>query len=111
VQGESLRPLLTNPAAPWDRPALTTYRFMNHTVRAEGWRYIRYADGGEELYDETRDPYEWTNLASKPDFATRKAELSRWLPQENKPEMQAARAAGAEGGRPLRRANRANRRP
>lgn len=111
VQGESLRPLLANPAAPWDRPALTTYRFMNHTVRAEGWRYIRYADGGEELYDEARDPYEWINLAGKPEFAARKSELSRWLPQENKPELQPARPADAEGRLPARRANRANRRP
>ena len=38
---------------------------MNHTVRTEDWRYIRYADGGEELYDETKDPYEWTNRATE----------------------------------------------
>ncbi|MBT3637893.1 MAG: iduronate-2-sulfatase, partial [Opitutae bacterium] len=28
-----------------------------------GWRYIRYADGGEELYEIEKDPYEWNNLA------------------------------------------------
>ena len=28
-----------------------------------GWRYVRYADGGEELYEIEKDPYEWNNLA------------------------------------------------
>ncbi|MDH7571648.1 MAG: sulfatase, partial [Armatimonadota bacterium] len=76
VQDPSVRPLLQNPTAPWERPALTTYKFKNHTVRTEEWRYIRYADGGEELYDEVKDPYEWTNLAAKPEYAAKKAELA-----------------------------------
>ena len=32
-------------------------------LSGEGWRYIRYADGGEELYEIEKDPYEWNNLA------------------------------------------------
>ena len=96
VEGESLRPLLADPAAPWDRPALTTYGYRNHAVRSEGWRYIRYADGGEELYDEARDPYEWTNLAGRPEQAARKEELARWLPRGDKPDIGGAREAGAE---------------
>ena len=51
------------PEAAWDTPAITTHGFKNHTVRTEGWRYIRYADGDEELYDEAADPLEYTNLA------------------------------------------------
>lgn len=85
VQGKSLRPLLADPAAPWDAPAITTYRLNNHSIRAEGWRYTRYADGGEELYDETQDPYEWTNLASRPESASRKTALGQWLPKDNQP--------------------------
>src|SRR4051812_42144172 len=65
VEGRSLRSLLVAPSSSWDQPALTTYRFKNHAVRSEGWRYIRYANGDEELYDETNDPNEWTNLAGK----------------------------------------------
>jgi arylsulfatase A-like enzyme len=84
VEGRSLRSLLANPAAPWEQPALTTHGYGNHAVRTEKWRYIRYRDGGEELYDETKDPFEWTNLAGKPDFASVKAELARHLPNVNK---------------------------
>jgi len=96
VQGRSLHLLLANPGAPWDQPAITTYKFMNHAVRSEGWRLIRYADGGEELYDESADPYEWTNLATKPGFAAKRSELARWLPAENKPDIGGGRDAGAE---------------
>ncbi|MEY4688614.1 MAG: hypothetical protein RIR76_2637 [Verrucomicrobiota bacterium] len=85
-EGVSIRRLLADPKASWDLPALTTYRFNNHTVRSEGWRYIRYANGDEELYDETRDPNEWTNLAAKPEFAARKAELAKSLPKTNAPD-------------------------
>ena len=65
VQGQSLRALLADPTARWDEPAVTTYKYMNHAVRTEDYRYIRYADGGEEFYDERQDPYEWTNLVSR----------------------------------------------
>ncbi|WP_373651213.1 sulfatase [Schlesneria sp. DSM 10557] len=91
VEGRSIRTLLENPAAPWEAPALTTYRFGNHTIRNEGWRLIRYANGDEELYDETADPYEWTNLAKDPRYASRKAELARYLPSRNEPEIPSAK--------------------
>ena len=39
--------------------ALTTHGYMNHAVRDSRWRYIRYADGSEELYDHEADTYEW----------------------------------------------------
>lgn len=85
VEGPSLRPLLADPAAAWDRPALTTHGYQNHAVRSEKWRYIRYADGSEELYDETADPFEWTNLASAAEHAATKAELARSFPKVNAP--------------------------
>ena len=69
VQGKSIRSLLEDPKAAWDQPAVTTYMFNNHTVRTEDWRYIRYANGDEELYHDAEDPYEWTNLAMRPEFA------------------------------------------
>jgi arylsulfatase A-like enzyme len=85
VEGVSFRALLANPDAPWDLPARTTFHFNNHAVRTEQWRYIRYHDGGEELYDEIKDPLEWTNLAGKPEFAAVKKELAKWLPKTNAP--------------------------
>ncbi len=83
VEGTSLRPLLAEPAAAWDRPALSTYLYMNHTIRTEAWRYTRYRDGGEELYNERKDPNEWQNLAADPALENVKRELARWLPKTN----------------------------
>lgn len=85
VEGKSLRKLLADPTAAWDAPALTTHGLGNHAVRSEGWRYIRYANGDQELYDETKDPYEWVNLASEPGNADRMKELAGWLPQKSAP--------------------------
>jgi arylsulfatase A-like enzyme len=81
LDGQSLVPLLRDPQRAWDRPALTTHGRGNHALRSERWRYIRYADGGEELYDHANDPHEWTNLAGKPEFAAVQAELANFLPK------------------------------
>jgi arylsulfatase A-like enzyme len=103
VEGPSIVPLLRNPQAAWDRPAITTHGFKNHTVRTEQWRYIRYADGSEELYDETKDPYEWTNLATKPEFARTKAELAKWLPEKNAPHKGAGGPGDEDDAKPARK--------
>ncbi|HVX61304.1 MAG TPA: sulfatase [Pirellulales bacterium] len=87
VEGPSIRPLLAEPAAPWKRAALTTFHRNNHSLRSERWRYIRYADGGEELYDHDADPYEWKNLAAAAEHEQVKAELARWLPKVNREEL------------------------
>jgi arylsulfatase A-like enzyme len=83
LDGTSLVPLLKNPSLEWNRPALTTHGQGNHALRSERWRYIRYADGGEELYDHDNDPNEWTNLAGKPEFNAVKSTLAKSLPQSD----------------------------
>jgi choline-sulfatase len=80
LDGTSLVPQLRDAAAPRERPAVTTHNAGNHGVRSERWRYIRYADGSEELYDMEADPREWTNLAGNPEHAAVIAEHRRWLP-------------------------------
>jgi len=80
LDGTSLVPLLKNPALEWNRPALTTHGLGNHALRSERWRYIRYANGDEELYDHANDRNEWTNLAGRPEFAAVKADLAKSLP-------------------------------
>ncbi|MCZ6673205.1 MAG: sulfatase [Verrucomicrobia bacterium] len=85
VEGVSIVPLLKDPQANWGIPAITTYVYQNHAVRSERWRYIRYADGGEELYDHSKDPYEWTNLALDPTYTSVKLGLRAWLPTEEAP--------------------------
>ena len=87
VEGTSLVPLLRDPEAEWDRPAISTHYFGNHAVRNERFRYIRYHDGSEELYDHDADPNEWHNLAGNPDYADAQAELASWLPTEEAPDL------------------------
>ncbi len=99
IQGPTLRPLLDNPQAAWDRVGVTTHGRGNHAVRDQAWRYIRYADGSEELYDHRNDPYEWTNLADRPDQAAIKKRLAAMLPTEeaaNAPTEQAKAAKSKE---------------
>ncbi len=96
LDGHSLRPLLADPTgAKWTVPAAALSCIeggekvetgvvappakQHFTVRTADWRYILYADGDEELYDHTRDPQEWTNLARKPDHTAKKAELREML--------------------------------
>lgn len=86
IEGISFISLLRNPNALWDRPAISTYGPNNHAVRTDQWRYIHYANGDEELYDEQADPKEWTNLASKPEYTAVKKHLSTYLPKFNIPD-------------------------
>jgi uncharacterized sulfatase len=74
VHGRSLLPLLKNPDARWDHPAVTQVRrgaagstYMGYSIRTDRWRYTEWDGGkqGVELYDERRDPSESTNLASE----------------------------------------------
>ncbi len=63
-EGHSLVPLMKDPQAEWPHVALSSFGKGNHAVRSEHFRYIRYRDGSEELYDHRKDPHEWKNLAS-----------------------------------------------
>lgn len=85
VEGQSIVKLLKDPQAEWSQPAITTHGFKNHAVRTEDWRYICYANGDEELYDEANDPYEWKNLAKESGYASVKEKLAQWLPVKNAP--------------------------
>ena len=75
---------------------MCTYFRNNHSVRSERWRYTRYHDGTEELYDHKADPLEWTNLATRHEYHTVKLELSRWMPTVNAADSVHERGA-AEG--------------
>lgn len=102
LDGHSFKPLLKDPVnGTWDGPdAALTFIYSgawvksddqhNWSLRSRDFRYIRYRDGGEELYDHRVDPYEWTNLAGDPEhadtltaFRDRLAEQvpAAWLPR------------------------------
>ena len=85
VDGPSLAPWLRDASLPLQRPALTTYGPGNHALRDERWRYVRYADGSEELYDHDADPHEWRNLAADPELDAIRSGFTRWLPQNETP--------------------------
>ncbi len=80
LDGQSLAPLLADPHAAWDRPALSTWLYKNHSLRTERYRLIRYRDDTEELYDHETDPLEWTNLALDPAYDALRAHLGAQLP-------------------------------
>jgi hypothetical protein len=69
------------------QPAMTTWGRGNYTLRTKKWRYTRYFDGSEELYLQTNDPHEWTNLAEKPAYEAVKKQFSKWLPTEEAPQV------------------------
>jgi arylsulfatase A-like enzyme len=85
LDGASLVPLLSDPAAPWDRPVITTYDFGEYSIRDERFRYIRYIDGSEELYDHQADAEEWTNLALDPAFAAVIERMAQYIPTNPAP--------------------------
>ena len=88
LEGASLRRLLDDPAATWEKPALTQVtrprqgrRIMGRSIRTERWRYTEWADGteGTELYDYETDPGELANLAGRAEHAALIRGLSEQL--------------------------------
>jgi len=85
LSGISLVPLLRNPDLDTRRAIITTNGRNNHAIRDTRWRYIRYSDGSEELYDHDSDPHEWNNLAGNPEHASIIDRLAEWIPKVNAP--------------------------
>jgi arylsulfatase A-like enzyme len=85
----SLVPLLRDPRSDWPHAAVTQLQTPGTFSISHGtWRYIHYADGGEELYDIAADPHEWTNLLHgepKPEHLARAAELRAFAPADPAP--------------------------
>ena len=89
MQGRSLRPIVEGaPPADWrtaflhDHPAVSGIVFKNEGVRTKSLSYTRYPNNGYpndpeavQLYDVTVDPYQRTNLANDPRYASKAAEL------------------------------------
>ena len=74
LDSRSLVPLLKNPAAEPPAAAVMTMGRGNHALRTDRWRYIRYADGSEELYDcETDGIWNHDNLLVGPEAETHRA--------------------------------------
>jgi arylsulfatase A-like enzyme len=84
LDGRSVKAQLANPSAA--RPAaISSYGEGNTSIRSERWRYIRYEDGSEELYDHKVDPNEWTNQANNPEHKETKRRLAKMIPDNQHP--------------------------
>lgn len=81
--GPSLVPLLKDPGAEWNHSSVT---FLGDGgscgISTETWRYIRYRNGDEELYDTVTDRYEWSNLATRPEYSDRLQKMRALVPQK-----------------------------
>jgi len=81
--GKSLIPLITNRAKSWDEEILLERigigPFAFYGIRVPGWKYVEYFKGDAELYDLTTDPYELQNLANRPEYQSKQAELAHQL--------------------------------
>jgi len=80
LEGQSIASTLADPDSAKDRtvylPYVTPgeYALINRDLR-----YIHYKDG-EELYDLTTDPNEWSNLASETNYADKKEQIKKLAP-------------------------------
>ncbi len=83
LDGRSLMPLLSNPAAPWREAFVMEDRNLETTgVTAWGsdghlWSYAKLPQGQQELYDldVSADPWQLQNLWKDPDSATELADM------------------------------------
>jgi arylsulfatase A-like enzyme len=84
--GYSLKPFLDNQPEQWKGPngALTVIgnyginiptEKQNFSYRTKNWRYIRYSNGAEELYNHQTDSYELDNLADDKKYKNVKLKL------------------------------------
>jgi arylsulfatase A-like enzyme len=97
IESTSLLPLLKDAKTAWDRPSLCTFRKGNHSLRSRRYRYTRYHDASEELYDHQTDPNEWTNLADRPEHEALKKELAKHFPSSNADPIPSRRGGAGEG--------------
>lgn len=101
LDGYSIRPFLADPKnGKWDGPSAALSMIFagqqagkqelsrdeapnvsnqNWSVRTEDWRYIRYRNGADELYDHRTDPHEWRNLVDEPKLKDQKQRMRKQL--------------------------------
>jgi arylsulfatase A-like enzyme len=85
LEGNDLSVLMKNPKASWNKTSVTSFGYKNYGIRSERYRYIVYADGSEELYDHTKDKWEWDNLAGNSDYAEVMEKLRKEIPTHHEP--------------------------
>ncbi|HEY1377681.1 MAG TPA: sulfatase [Gemmataceae bacterium] len=82
VEGTSFAPLLDTPDRAWKKAVFTVVRRqggLGRAVRTERYTYIEWPDGSTQVYDHSRDPHEYVNLAKDPAAAGTMAEMKKVL--------------------------------
>ncbi len=83
LEGESLKTALRTPEAAVDREVFVPFTDPgSYAVLNREWRYIRYQQGGEELYNRNDDPHEWHNLADDPQYQPVIEQLNARAPKD-----------------------------
>ena len=68
--------------AAWDHVSLThVNQAGTYGLSIKNWRYIKYAEGGEELYHIEKDPHEWSNLVGNPEYAPQLEKMRALAPR------------------------------
>ena len=79
LDGNSLLPIIKEPKkGKWSGPDSVLTSMYNwaheyipneqsYSLKNSQWRYIRYSNGKEELYNLIKDPKEWNNIAGNPE--------------------------------------------
>ena len=89
MDGQSLWPQMTGADKPWTRPVIIEAlirglrrtskgfppRITEFGIRTGRYKYVRYSQGTEELYDLARDPNELTGRQRDPRYAEIKRQL------------------------------------
>ena len=68
VEGKSLLSVLENPKATVKEAAFS-FVGKGTSMRTSNWAYMKYGDGSEELYDMSKDPKQFVNLAKSTEHA------------------------------------------
>ncbi len=79
LEGQNISELLSNPEVELGKNYVTTTNVLGTAVRNKNWRYIRYKDGSEELYDHRNDPSEHNNLVDNSDYTDQLNTLRSYL--------------------------------
>ncbi len=92
LDGISMKPIIKDQNYKRKEPSITYYLNGSAGVRSVDWRYIRYYDGTEELYNHAIDPEEWHNKAQDTSYSSIKSDLKSWLPATIKEAVGAQRS-------------------
>jgi arylsulfatase A-like enzyme len=89
IEGKSFVPLLRDPSGPGKDAAYTIIRGLPNStgytpmdgrgVRTDRWRYVEWSNGDVALFDHSKDPLEYYNIAAKPENEATCAQMKEVL--------------------------------